>query len=158
MNMQFTLALRYLAGRKLRTFLTTLAIVFGVLVIFGMNSLLPVFVQAFQANAMAAASQVDATITSQTGEPFPQSVLDKVSSVSGVRAASGSFERTIGLPADYFDHDPKTPDKVSAVNLVGIQPDQARAIQVYQVLSGRFLQPGDTNGAVIAASLADAAN
>lgn len=158
MNMQFTLALRYLAGRKLRTFLTTLAIVFGVLVIFGMNSMLPAFVQAFQANAMAAASQVDVTITSQTGEPFPQTVLNTVSGISGVRAASGSFERTIGLQPDYFDHDPRTPDAVSAVNLVGIQPDQARAIAVYQGLSGRFLQASDTDGAVIAQSLADAAH
>ena len=36
MGIQFTLATRYLWGRKLRTFLTTIAIIFGVLVIFGM--------------------------------------------------------------------------------------------------------------------------
>ncbi|MGE5224370.1 MAG: FtsX-like permease family protein [Omnitrophica WOR_2 bacterium] len=153
--MQLTLALRYLAGRKLRTFLTTLAIVFGVLVIFGMNSMLPAFVQAFQANAMAAASQVDVTITSQTGEPFPASVLNTVAGVDGVRAASGTLERSIGLQPDYFDRDPSTPDRVSAVNLVGIVPEQARSIAVYQVLSGRFLQDGDTNSAVITESLAD---
>ena len=41
MNIQFTLAARYLSGRKLRTFLTTLAVVFGVLVLFGMNIVLP---------------------------------------------------------------------------------------------------------------------
>ena len=43
MNLQLTLAFRYLRGRKLRTMLTTLAIVFGVLVIFGMNTLIPAF-------------------------------------------------------------------------------------------------------------------
>ena len=41
MNLQLTLAARYLWGRKLRTALTTLAIVFGTLVIFGMNTILP---------------------------------------------------------------------------------------------------------------------
>ena len=41
MNLSFTLARRYLSGRKLRTFLTTLAVIFGVLVIFAMNSILP---------------------------------------------------------------------------------------------------------------------
>ncbi|HEX7974595.1 MAG TPA: ABC transporter permease, partial [Anaerolineales bacterium] len=155
MNMQLTLALRYLAGRKLRTFLTTLAIMFGVLVIFSMNSMLPSFTEAFQANAMAAGSQVDVTITSQTSEPFPQSVLGAVTGVDGVRAASGSLERTIGFQPDYFDHNPATPDKVTAVNLVGITPDQARAIHVYQIQAGRFLSAGDTTAAVIAQSLAD---
>ena len=35
LTLQLTLAARYLWGRKLRTFLTTLAIVFGAWVIFG---------------------------------------------------------------------------------------------------------------------------
>jgi putative ABC transport system permease protein len=39
LTLQPTLAARYLWGRKLRTFLTTLAIVFGVWVIFSMNIL-----------------------------------------------------------------------------------------------------------------------
>ncbi len=63
MNLQFTLAWRYLAGRKLRTFLTTLAVIFGVMVIFGMNIILPSMVAAFQANALAAGGVVDVSIT-----------------------------------------------------------------------------------------------
>jgi putative ABC transport system permease protein len=158
MRMQLTLALRYLAGRKLRTFLTTLAIMFGVLVIFGMNSMLPAFVGAFQANAMAAAGEVDATITSQTSEPFPESVLNAVLGVEGVRAASAELERTIGLQPDYIDHDPSTPDRVSSLSLVGITPEQARSTTAYQIVAGRFLQDGDTDAAVIAQSLAKEAN
>ena len=57
------LATRYLAGRKLRTALTTLAIVFGVLLIFGMNSMLPAFTAAFQSNILAVADLVDATVS-----------------------------------------------------------------------------------------------
>jgi len=74
--MNLTLALRYLLGRKLRSFLTTLAIVFGVVVIFGMNSMLPVFTQAFQANAMAAVNEYDAMICSLRVAAFSEDVIE----------------------------------------------------------------------------------
>jgi putative ABC transport system permease protein len=78
MNIHFTLASRYLAGRKLRTVLTTLAIVFGVLVIFGMNTMLPAFVQAFQANMLAASGQVDTTVTLKSSDAFSIDVAAQV--------------------------------------------------------------------------------
>ncbi len=67
---QIKLAGRYLWGRKLRTFLTTLAIVFGTLVIFGMDIILPTMMQSFQSNLLAASGQVDVTITLKSGEAF----------------------------------------------------------------------------------------
>ena len=70
MGIQLTLAARYLLGRKLRSFLTTLAVIFGVLVIFGVNILLPTMIQAFQANLLAASGQVDVTVTNKSGEAF----------------------------------------------------------------------------------------
>ncbi len=157
MNTDLTLALRYLQGRKLRTTLTTLAIVFGVLVIFGMNSVLPVFIQAFKANTLAAQNQVDATIVSQIDEAFPQSVAAKVAAVDGVQAVSPSLERAISLPVNYYDNDPGVPDRINSIILVGIQPQAVRAISALNVDSGRFVQDGDTNSAVITQSLADAA-
>lgn len=157
MNVQLTLAARYLSGRKLRTALTTLAIVFGVLVIFGMNTLVPAFMQNFQANALAMSGQVDATIVSKTGEAFPASELDKVLAVDGVRVAAGTLERPINLPADYFDHDPALPDRVVAVTLVGADPEAIRAVATYRVNAGRFIEAGDEAVAVITESLADEA-
>ena len=77
-NLQVTLAARYLRGRKLRTALTTLAIVFGTLVIFGMNMILPTLLASFQSNMLAASGQVDVTITHKAGEAFPRSALSKV--------------------------------------------------------------------------------
>lgn len=156
MNMQLTLAIRYLNGRKLRTALTTLAIVFGVLVIFGMNTLLPAFRRAFQVNVLAAAGQVDATVTLKTSDAFDASVVGKVSAVQGVRAASGSLNRTVNVPADYYDHDPAMPDAVSALSLVGIDPAQAMTVHTYSIKEGRFLKEDDANVAVISASLAEA--
>jgi len=157
MNIQLTLAGRYLRGRKLRTALTTLAIVFGVLVIFGMNSLLPAFVNAFTANVMAAAGQVDATITLKTSDAFDAEVADRVAAVEGVRVVSGVLDRTVNLPADYLDNDPALPDPASALSLVGINVAQATALYSYQVTEGRFLEDGDTDTTVISRSLADVA-
>jgi len=157
MNIQLPLAARYLSGRKLRTALTTLAIVFGVLVIFGMNTLLPAFIGAFQANAMALAGQVDATITNKTGEAFPESVVDKMAAVEGVRAVSGTLERSINLPADYFDGDSAAPDRVTAVTLVGADPEAIRALTAYPIQAGRFIEMGDEAVAVITKSLAEEA-
>lgn len=155
MTIQTTLARRYLAGRKLRTFLTTLAIMFGVLVIFGMNTMLPAFVQAFQANTLAAAGEVDATITLTTGDVFDAALLDKVAGVEGVRAVSGFLNRAVNLPPDYFDSDPAAPDPTSALAVTGIDLAQATAIHAYSLRDGRFLQSDDTAATVISESLSD---
>ncbi len=155
MNIQLTLARRYLAGRKLRTFLTTMAILFGVLVIVGMNSLLPAFTGAFQANVLAAAGQVDATITLKTGDAFDAQVAERVATVQGVRVVSGLLNRTVNLPADYLDNDPALPDPVAALSLVGIDVAQATALHAYVVNEGRFLEDGDIDAVVISESLAE---
>jgi len=158
MSLYFTLAARYLFGRKLRTTLTTLAIVFGVLLIFGMNTVLPAFIAAFQANAMALAGQTDATITNKTGEAFPMDVAQTVANTEGVRQISAKLERGLNLPADYFDNDPATPDRVSAVSLVGGNPEELQATGYYNIEEGRFITTDDEGMAVIAKSLAEAAN
>jgi putative ABC transport system permease protein len=155
MNIQTTLALRYLNGRKLRTVLTTLAIFFGVLVLFSMNSLLPSFMNAFTANVLAAAGQVDATITLKTGDAFDDAVAGRVAAIDDVRVVSGLLNRTLNLPADYLDGDPTLPDPINALALVGINLAQATALHSYQVTDGRFLEEGDAAVAVISESLAE---
>ncbi|HLE29713.1 MAG TPA: ABC transporter permease, partial [Anaerolineales bacterium] len=151
MNIQLTLAARYLFGRKLRTVLTTLAVVFGVLVIFGMNTVLPTMLEAFQANILAASGQVDVTITHQSGEAFAVSVLNRVKAIEGVRAAAGSLGRTVNLPQGWFGRNVN----ISAVSLVGLEPRSAQTIRNYSILQGRFLRTNDTLAAVITTSLAD---
>jgi putative ABC transport system permease protein len=156
MSIQLTLAARYLVGRKLRSVLTTLAIVFGVVVVFGMNTVIPALLRSFQANILAAAGQVDATITLKTGDAFDASVAGQVAAVDGVTTVSGLLDRTINIAPDYIDHDPAVPDSISALSLVGVDPGQARTIHAYMVKEGRFLEAGDTDAAVISQSLADA--
>lgn len=156
--LQLTLASRYLLGRKLRTTLTTLAVVFGVFILFGLNTIVPAVLGAFQSSILDDLGQVDVTVTHATGEAFSPSLLQTVQGVPGVRVASASLNRTLNLPTDFFDHDPIQSDLVSALTLVGLDPTQAQPVRSYPLQSGRFLQPGDTDVAVVTASLANALN
>ncbi len=157
MNLQLTLAWRYLNGRKLRTFLTTLAVIFGVMLIFGMNIILPTMLEAFQANIMAAGGLVDVTVTHTSGGGFPVQVVTKLDGITGIRAISASLDRTINLPADFVDADPAKTDRITALNLVGVDAEAAQTLHAYLIPTpGRFLQAEDTNSAVISQTLADA--
>lgn len=156
MNLQLTLAARYLAGRKLRTALTTFAIVFGVLLIFGMNTVYPTLIAALQANVQGAEGAVDFSITNVTGGAFPTEAVERLRGLDGVRAVSASLHRTLNLPADFVDRDPSHPDTVIAVNLVGVVPEEARALRAYPVVAGRYLSHLDSASAVISQTLADA--
>jgi putative ABC transport system permease protein len=156
MNLQLTLAARYLAGRKLRTVLTTLAIIFGVVLIFGMNTVLPTLVAALQANVQGAEGKVDFTVTNLSGEAFPEDVINRLHGIDGIRAMAPLLQRTINLPADFVDRDPSHPDTVTAVNLVGLVPEEARSLRSYPILTGRYLNDSDTASAVISQTLADA--
>jgi len=155
MNLQFTLAARYLLGQKLRTALTTLAIVFGVLLVFGMNTVLPTLLAALQANVQGAEGNVDFTITNTSGQPFPENVIAPLLKLNGVRAVSGSLNRTINLPANFIDHDPDRTDRLTALNLIGIMPEQARSVRAYPIVEGRYLEDSDSSAAVISQTLAD---
>ena len=155
MNVQLLLALRYLNGRKLRSFLTTLAIVFGVMVIFGINTMLPTMMAAFQATMLAGADKVDLSIAHRTNEAFPAELVDTVRAVDGVRVAQGILSRPLNLPADFFDGDPQTADKVATLTLAGLEVEPAQAMRPYPLQEGRFLQAGEPAAGVITASLAD---
>lgn len=155
MKLQWTLALRYLSGRRLRSFLTTLAVMFGVLVIFGMNILVPSMLAAFQATMLSVSNTVDLTVTLQTDGGFAPAVLAQVQATAGIDRSHALLERPVNLPADFYDHDPQKQDAVSIVNLVGLDPVASPGIRNYIIQAGRFLQPGDADAAVISSSLAD---
>ncbi|HUN22018.1 MAG TPA: ABC transporter permease [Anaerolineales bacterium] len=156
MNTLLTLATRYLMGRKLRTALTTLAVMFGVLVLFGMNIILPTMITALQANVQGASGLVDFSISQVSGEPFSQDILAKVQAVAGVRVAVGSLQRTINLPANYLDNAPDTPDRITSFQLIGVIPSEASQIRTFPVVEGTFLQESATQQAVISRTFADA--
>jgi putative ABC transport system permease protein len=151
MTFQLSLAARYLWGRKLRTFLTTLAIVIGVAVIFGMGTVLPTMQQMFQRNILALSGQTDVTITSKTGEAFTDRVLEKVRGVEGIRTLTGSISRPINLPPNFYGRG----SSVASLTLVGADPGSGPLLHDYTPTEGRFLKREDTNAAVIHRSLAN---
>lgn len=151
MNLQLTLATRYLWGRKLRTFLTTLAIVIGVMVIFGMSVYLPSFMDAFNKSLVSASGQADVMITHKTGESFSATTIRKISDLPGIAVIAGSLERVINLPPDFYGKN----STVNALSLIGIDPAIAPDLHDYRITQGRFLKPGDGNVAVISERLAD---
>lgn len=151
MNLQLTLAARYLWGRKLRSFLTTLAIVVGVMVIMGTGIYMPTFMDAFQKSLLSMSGQTDVMITHKTGEAFSTSVLNRVKAIDGIRVIAGSIERPINIPPNFYGRY----STVQGLAIVGIDPAVAPNLRDYQITQGRFLRQGDGNVTVITQRLAD---
>lgn len=147
------MALRYLGGRKLRTALTTLAIVLGVALIFAFNLLMPSVKAAFEDTISAASGNVDLSITSASDQSFAASeMLDQVVQVEDVQAVTGLLMRKIALPKEEGSI-----GDAASIQLVGVDPVTAPQVRTYVVSKGRFLQPGDREVAVIPGGLVDLA-
>lgn len=157
MKIQWLLASRYLKGRMQRSVLTTLAIVLGVAILFGMNSLLPPVIESFRHSMYTSAGTVDITISSASNSSFDQSVLDEVKSSDGISYASGYLSKEVVLPASLGGSTNST-SGVSSITLTGVDVASAQSTHVYSLESGRFLESGDTYTALITQSLATALN
>src|SRR5690349_14832373 len=114
------MALQYLRGRKLRTALTILSIVFGVMLIFSMNLFLPSAKDAFKQMVTTTSGTADLNITSATGESFdPTTPLKAAAGVNGVQAVSGTLRRQITVSSIGMVGDVGT---AAQVEIVGIDP------------------------------------
>lgn len=145
MSVSSKLAWRYLIGRPGRTALTTLAIVFGVALIFGLNGMLPGIIQTFERAMLASAGQVDLSVTSSSGGTFEPDVAHRIARVDGIAVASPSLRRAVSMQAG---------SPVTNINLVGIEPRTAVRVHDFAVESGRMLNNGDTGQAVLGADTA----
>lgn len=157
MKGQFLLAWRYLSGRRQRMVLTTLAVVCGVAVLFGMNGMLPGVMTAFRHSMITAAGKVDLSISSKSNNPFDETALDTVRSVEGISVSTGILQRNVQIPASLGGNpDPLTGSAAIMIN--GLEVKSAVLVRRYQVEEGRFLEPGDTNQVVIGYNLATKMN
>jgi putative ABC transport system permease protein len=149
-TLSLTLAWRYLRGRGTRSLLTTLAVVLGVMLTFGLNGILPAMVDAFTHNLLSAAGKVDLTVTSAYNQPFKQDVVDKLLAVPQVAAASPGVQRTAPLPrgAD------APSDALAQVVVVGIDLATVAGLHDFPLASGRMLAAGDNASVVMNADLA----
>jgi len=153
MNIQFTLATRYLLGRKLRTFLTTLAVIFGVMIIFGLGGMLPIMKKVFRQNLMASVGKVDLSVTHVTGGTFSPAVLETVRGTAGIGEATGLLRQNILLPASLGRLSGPL-SSVNALTVSGVDPVTIQRVRSYSLLAGRFLQEVDQDAMVIPESLA----
>ncbi len=146
MNVSATLAWRYLRGRPGRTVLTTLAIVFGVALIFGLNGMMPSLIDVFNRMLFSSAGQVDMSVTSTSGGTFDPSIADDVAHVPGVAAATPLLRRSVGMPSD---------SPVTIITLVGIDPRTAAKVREFGLTSGRMIASGDGGEVVIGSDTAE---
>jgi putative ABC transport system permease protein len=149
-NLTLTLAWRYLRGRGTRSLLTTLAVVFGVMLTFGLNGILPAMVDAFTRNLLVASGKVDLTVTSAYNQPFSRAVVDRLLSVPQVSSASPEVTGTVPLPqaAD------AAADALAQVVVVGFDVGSISRVRDFAVVQGRMLGAGDSTGLVLNSDLA----
>jgi putative ABC transport system permease protein len=150
---QMTLmALRYLSGRKLRTALTTLAIVFGVALIFAINITLPGAIAAFT-QSLSSLTGADLTIMNMAGASFaPEDTLPVLQRVEGVEAVAGVLRRTFTLPAIGNEL-----GSAGTVEMIGIDPAAMQQVRQFTITEGRFLQADDRGAVVLPAGIAEVA-
>ncbi len=148
--MTLTLAWRYLRGRGARSLLTTLAVVFGVMLTFGLNGILPAMTEAFTHNLLSAAGKVDLTVTSAYNQPFSPEVVNTLLRVPGVAVASPGVQRTVPLPQSAD----AGPDALAQVVVSGIDLATAEQVHDFPLASGRMLGPADNAAVVMNADLA----
>ena len=151
MTVSTRLAWRYLKGRGLRSALTTLAVMFGVMLIFGLNGILPTLLETFTRSMMSTAGRIDLTVTSAYRQPFGRDVLDRVARTDGVAVATPEVQQSAPLkPRD------GVPDsqQVSLINVIGVEPATASQVRDFPLASGRALTTGDAAVGVLSTDLA----
>ncbi|MDO8916175.1 MAG: FtsX-like permease family protein [Coriobacteriia bacterium] len=149
---QFRLAWRYLRGRGLRTLLTTLAVVLAVMLIFGMNGVLPSMIEAFKAATLSSAGQVDLSVTSDTSGTFGLDIYHEIARVAGVEGSTPSLRRLAAIPPK-----PGTvsqPTDVTAVTVIGVDPASVSTVRSFPLAAGRFLSGSDGDAVIMAEDLA----
>jgi putative ABC transport system permease protein len=141
MNIQITLAQRYLLGRKMRTMLTTLAIVFGVAIIISLNGIIPAIRATFLDRMNVTAHQMDLIVTHASGGVFEMEKAEIVRRHPGVAAVSPALERQITLPAEHRLAR-KDGAAITAVEITGWDPETSYEVIPFRPVAGRWFTPG----------------
>lgn len=145
------LAARYLRGRGLRSLLTTLAVALGVMLLFGLNGVMPTLVEAFTRSLVSSAGRIDLTVSSTFRQPFDQRVLDAVARVPGIAVATPEVAQLAPLP---LRRDVPTSEQVTQLTVVGVDPALAARVRDFPLATGRALAVGDGDVVVLPGDLA----
>jgi putative ABC transport system permease protein len=143
---ELRLVLGNLGRRKFRTVLTTLAILFGVAVIFAVNLLLPGMQKAVRGSLNPAGTS-DLRVQAVTGGAFDPALAATVGGLEGVEAAAGVLRREIALP--------RANGGQAEVEMLGVDPAALSSVYSLVLREGRLLRAGDSRAVVLPAGLAD---
>ncbi len=142
---ELLLATSYLKGRPIRSIMTILSIVIGVMIMFGLNGLAPAMQELFISNTQSVAlSNVDLYVTRQDGSFFRQEYEQNVGAVQGVESTAAMVLQAVNLPPEHY----QTPDgnDVSSIQVYGI--DTTVVDETFNVVTagGRRLTSGHNLG------------
>ena len=100
---EFPLAISYLKGRPIRTIMTILSIMIGVMMMFGLNGMAPALQDIFISSTESMAlSNVDLYITRRDGSFFRQEYEENVGAVDGVESTAIMIARSVALPSEHY--------------------------------------------------------
>lgn len=158
MRTELTLAWRYLAVRRVRSILTTLSILLGVALIFGLNSLMPVFMESFGKNLMAMSGQVDLSLSTSSGGTFQTARIEPLRQVEGVDTVALQLRRNIVLSGAAAPRD-RDGNPYPSLTISGVEPALYESFHLPKAKEGAWLsadaaEPEIVLSAPLAASLA----
>jgi putative ABC transport system permease protein len=153
MVIQLLLAWRYLHVRWLRTGLTTLAITLGVMILFGMQGIIPAVRASFQQNLQESAHTVDLIVSRSNGGFFPETVQSQVRQIPGVALVMPVLEEPLRLPQSLALAG--EPMAVDHLIINGVDPSTAAQAIPITPLEGRWFTAGEQNAALIRTTLAE---
>ena len=135
------ISLRNLRARAQRTLLTTIGIVLGVGIVFGVLTLSDTMSSTFSDLYSRAFGAADITVTAAGGSgTFDDSVVEKVRGYEGVESAAPR----LSLPASLI-LDKKQPNglpEVRSMRLFGVEPESASLATGFELTQGRFPESG----------------
>jgi putative ABC transport system permease protein len=157
---ELPLALSYLKGRPVRTIMTILSILIGVMMMFGLNGLAPAFEELFVSSTQTMAlSNVDLYITRSDGSFFRQEYEDNVGAVDGVLSTASMIARSMTVPPDkFFTGDGKEINTLSVFGVDTSETDDSFNLVTAggrRLTAGRLLQPGDFLAVLISEQFAE---
>ena len=156
---ELPLAISYLKGRPIRSIMTILSIVIGVMIMFGLNALAAPFQYLFISSTQSMAlSNVDLYITRKDGSFFSQDYAKSVSEVDGVASTASMIARAVVVPPDhYFTADGRPITTIQVFGVDTVNTDEAFNIVTAggrKLTAGRLLQAGDDQAVLISEQFA----
>lgn len=156
---ELPLAWSYIKGRPIRTIMTILSIMIGVMMMFGLNGMSSALKEMFLSSTEAIAlSNVDLYIARRDGGFFRQEYKENVAAVEGVISTASMIARSVAVPQDQYTTADGRP--ISTIQVYGV--DTTNTDESFNVVtaggrrlaSGRLLERGDGSVALISEQFA----